>query len=335
MTPFPLVLVLLLFSSHYSLSASFDPATYYVEQATLYENKDDHDFIKKTMRDLGDAMKNTTPPVLVNVGMNKGSLMRLFFQSSPLSEIHGFDIQEQMVQKASSMHKQHHPNSFKKSHFHRLGMSNITGVMNVAGFDEIAGLYSQERMDAQWKKTVGRQWPKTQSKPVEVTTLSKWTTANSVSRVEYCAIDVEGHEVKVILGMELEMNQQKFPAFQFEIGSIWDGTDARRASNEWTIQQMFSYLTNLGYTVFIIGRGPTLQIDDFSFFDRAFSMTRKDRKAPHNFLWSNLLAVHEGTAHPALITSIKRSMTGSGQEFSSVAKVNSTLPYFIAREHGN
>jgi FkbM family methyltransferase len=311
MTPFPLVLVLLLFSSHYSLSASFDPATYYVEQATLYENKDDHDFIKKTMRDLGDAMKNTTPPVLVNVGMNKGSLMRLFFQSSPLSEIHGFDIQEQMVQKASSMHKQHHPNSFKKSHFHRLGMSNITGVMNVAGFDEIAGLYSQERMDAQWKKTVGRQWPKTQSKPVEVTTLSKWRTANSVSRVEYCAIDVEGHEVKVILGrwapiytcytliythiyyirvytyihlytliytyiyvgMELEMNQQKFPAFQFEIGSIWDGTDARRASNEWTIQQMFSYLTNLGYTVFIIGRGPTLQIDDFSFFDRVCLLT--------------------------------------------------------------
>ena len=68
--------------------------------------------------------------------------------------------------------------------------------------------------------------------------------------VDYVLIDVEGFEVNVVRGMNLEQNVHKFPMFQVELGGTWvDG----RHSTDWTQGDLAEYLENLGYDLFLLG----------------------------------------------------------------------------------
>ncbi len=85
---------------------------------------------------------------------------------------------------------------------------------------------------------------------VQVQPWSRFVDAHEISQVTFALVDVEGHEASVIRGMELETRSATFPIFTFELGSAW--VSFKHAGN-WTQQSTATYLTRLGYELFLIG----------------------------------------------------------------------------------
>ena len=64
-------------------------------------------------------------------------------------------------------------------------------------------------------------------------------------------IDTEGHDMNVILGMNLEENYYKFPLFHFESADTW--RDARAGTN-FTHGDCVKYFSFVFILVFIINK---------------------------------------------------------------------------------
>ena len=160
-------------------------------------------------------MGGTKPPTLIFVGVNAGQLLKQALNCSKHFVSHGFEIQRKYVDDLNEMHLG------RNVWIHRIGMSNTTDYISVSGTGQTAGLYDQVLMAKYWRKRSYKSWlPSVETKKVYVTSLSKWTSEHNVSDVAYTSIDSEGHEVKIILGMQLEHeeNRRKFAMFQFELG---------------------------------------------------------------------------------------------------------------------
>lgn len=70
-------------------------------------------------------------------------------------------------------------------------------------------------------------------------------------KVDYIVIDVEGHEVEVIKGMNLKENSHLFPIIQVELGGTW--IDPRRSSVRMSQSEFVAYLEEIGYQIFLMG----------------------------------------------------------------------------------
>ena len=237
-------------------------------------------------------------PTLVFVGVHRGALLRQALSCGNLFIAHGFEIQDRLVRAVNK------ENLGRNVWVHRIGMSNTTKYMSVSGTGEVAGLYSQEEMSKFWKNITRRPFLSTEKKEVFVTSLSKWSQEHNVSRVSYVSIDSEGHEVKVILGMQLEKeeNRRKFPMFQFELGGTWAPGDPRRAPNEWDETQVFYYLTALNYSLLIIGKDDYVLIDSL-----LFPQVWKEYHKQQN-LQGNLLAINTEYAEKALVDLVQKRL---------------------------
>merc|ERR1719487_1247246 len=118
-------------------------------------------------------------------------------------------------------------------------VSDADVVAHLSGSGETAGVYAPGPhgfMDAHEDVTTSR-W-------------DEFVTKHKISEVSYALIDVEGHEVPVIHGMNLEKLKTVFPVFQYELGGTWvDGRHAGSLTQEDTAR----YLQSLGYIVFLMG----------------------------------------------------------------------------------
>ncbi len=177
------------------------------------------------------------------------------------------------------------------------GLSNVD-ASNVAfaGFGEVASLFvpTNGSRFAEWHATT-KLVNVTQLRTLHQQYVDDWPTPR---RLLYTAIDTEGHEPLVILGMHLdvEANRQRFSAFQFELGGTWAAGDPRHPVGSMTAPQTFGYLMARGYELYIIGAGQLLAMNPadvakVSVADEGFG----------KYMTGNALAIHPEYAHEALL----------------------------------
>ena len=160
---------------------------------------------------------------------------------------------------------------------------------------EMAGLYQPKH--SEYLKDFSEQVT-----TVSTVMLSRWAPKRNITTVTYAVIDTEGHEPKVIRGMELHKveSQKLFPLFQFEIGGTW--VDERHADDAWTIQDTVKHVEDAGFEVYIIGEKYWMRVYHSFFTDQYFNSFGEGNSKYAN---GNLLCVHKKYALPSLRAAIR------------------------------
>ena len=218
--------------STWSLDKVIAVTEFYEAHIQDFGNKKDFHVASELLKILCDSPE---PPTVLICGVNEGQGTSVLVESCPSGLVHGFEIQKREFDIAAAKFA---PN--KNVVIHHQGLSETDGVLPIAGDGEIAGLYAP----------IGRWEGSAQHRAVEVVSPSHVLNRYKIPRVGYCVIDVEGHEQKVIKGMELETNSARFPLFQYELGGTW--ADSRRAGS-WTQFSTSFYLEALGYDIYLMG----------------------------------------------------------------------------------
>lgn len=195
----------------------------------------------------------------------------------PSLSLFGFEIQKNHFHNAQARLK-----SFAHATVLNLGWDETEGEdVPIGGKGASAGLFDPK----------GQRGFSLQSDTATTVSLSEWTRKTSVDQVLYVVIDTEGHEPKVLRGMQLKNieNQRKFPLFQYELGGTWAENDNRH-NDKWTQQTAARHLEDCGYQLFLIGTKEWLSIDA-NFFDEIGNPALTN-EGYGNFVQGNVLALH-------------------------------------------
>lgn len=118
-------------------------------------------------------------------------------------------------------------------------VSDKEETLSVSGDDVYAGVYPSSK---RWKDA---------HQKVNASRWYDFVRSEDIPEVSYALIDVEGHEMAVIHGMNLEKMKTTFPVFQYELGGTW-GNDPRHTGTM-TQEDAARYLESLGYSIFLMG----------------------------------------------------------------------------------
>ena len=241
-------------------------------------NKCDFDFYQNILLPLLPCCSSGTvdTAAILLGGLNNGQLADFVLKHCKGPKIHGFEIQEDLYEllllKYSPL-----GNRLK---INNVGMSNVAGESPVAsaGSHETAGLFQTFRNQTVWDG----------SKKVRTIRLDDYVDVNRLAgSVCLSIIDVEGHESKVLQGMDLSNRASDFPVLAYELGGTWAKGDTRRAGS-WLQSDAARFLTNLGYKLYLIGSNSLLSVDA-AFFEESKALD--EGYGP--FVQGNLLAVWE------------------------------------------
>lgn len=234
---------------------------------------------------------NKKDEVILVGGTNAGQLSDAILHNCPQVTFHGFEVQKEFYTQVRNR-----LSAYPNVHIHNLGWSDQAGTARIGGEGGTAGLYDPN----------GQRGWKMQHETVTTTTLSNFTSEKSIEKVLYLVIDTEGHEPKVIRGMELEHahNRERFSLFQFELGGTWAEQDARHGGDAWTQYTTAAYLHNLGYDLFLIGFSEWLHVQPTFFMTEDNPSVLDEGFGP--FVQGNLLAMYK-TVHQGLRRSILRN----------------------------
>lgn len=249
-----------------------DPTQHYAAHEGDFCNKCDFDFYTLLLP-LLPCCSEPTAAVLTG-GVNKGALLDLLLLHCKAPTVHGFEIQSTLYEELQL--------KYSKTYNARVvlnnkGLSDRSHTLPIAtGMGEGGGLFKSFRGTNVWVN----------SSTVETISLAQYAQQRGVqNRVCMAIIDVEGHEAKVIQGMLLMEERLAFPIFAYELGGTW--VDSRNPST-WSQASTASYLINLGYRLFLIGRSHLLPVTaDF------FAASRVHNEGYGHFVQGNLLAVHD------------------------------------------
>ena len=236
---------------------------------------------------------NNKDQVILVGGTNAGQLSSAILRNCPQVTFHGFEVQKEFYAQVKNKLK-----PYPNVNIHNLGWSDKAGTAQISGEGGTAGLYDPR----------GQRGWKMQHETVTTTTLSDFTSENSIKTVLYLVIDTEGHEPKVIRGMGLEKahNRERFSLFQFELGGTWAEHDARHGGDAWTQYTTALYLHDLGYDLFLIGPSTWLHVHPTFFLTEHNPSVLDEGFGP--FVQGNLLAMYK-TVHQGLRRSILRNST--------------------------
>jgi len=241
----------------------------YCKNKKIFSNKADHAVSSELIRQY--LLSVNKPFRMFVVGVNSGSdvynLLRHRWFDVSRAEIFGWEANPDVFKQAAQL-----LSKFTIVKLYNKGVSDHAGEMNmtmIEGSSEVGGLFSSK-----WSWATKHGW-KVKTTTVSVETWSAFLRSVQINFVPYSLIDVEGHEVHVIRGMELEIHADAFPLFQYEVGSTWAD---ERHSQEWTQEEMADYLNGLGYDLYqmgAIGASPRL-LPVTSFTIRSVSYGRQN-----------------------------------------------------------
>ena len=177
-------------------------------------------------------------------------------------KIHGWEITAASHSKAVERLREFAPNV---TILHQ-GVSAENGIMVVRGGGETASLSSTTTChqhghahDAKREGDGSKDACTTldaNATTIEVVTWAHFVHAHSIGEVDFALIDVEGHEPSVLLGMNLDHSPQRFPIFQYEIGSTWVSASS---AGGWSEADAALYLESHGYRLYLLGSKPAVK----------------------------------------------------------------------------
>ena len=254
------------------------------------QNQADRAAIARLLAIFSELDLNKESQTVLVGGTNAGQLSLEILSLCPELTFHGFEIQKSFYLETKSKLK-----NFSHVHVHNLGWSDeASDAVNIAGPEgETAGLYVPK----------GQRGFHTRQETVSTVKLSAWAALTGITEVLYLVIDTEGHEPKVIRGMELEnpANRVRFPMFQYELGGTWAERDNRHGRDPWTQYTTAYWLESLDYDLFMVGPKEWLYVKS-QFFQLHNNPAALD-EGYGQFVQGNVLALHR-QAHRDLRRSI-------------------------------
>ncbi len=184
------------------------------------------------LRWLREALPHCT--TVFDVGANIGDWASLALQINPIMNIHCFEPSLntfERLRKSLTAHSAHVTlNPFGLSATHEMKMLHLFG--DCAGTNS---LYPREGLNIHQSR----------SETVHLETLDQYCQDQGLGRIDLLKIDVEGHELSVLQGAALMLEQGCIERIQFEYGGTF--IDARIL-----LKDIFGLLTPLGYRLYKI-----------------------------------------------------------------------------------
>lgn len=283
------------------------PSSYVTTNREVFCNKCDFESIKIFFKHDFCHKKALTPMSVYIVGGNKGQLTKDVLQVCENIEMTVFEPHPELSQDLMDMKL--------KSDFDqavtvkRFGISDKNEVLNFYGNKKqrhgLSGFHNKANYGLELLGKVP---------VVPLKTLVK-------HKVDYIVVDVEGHEIEVITGMDLAKNAELFPVIQVELGGTW--IDPDRSNMKMTQSEFVHYLSDFGYSVFLMGQleedksGVLLPINDVIIRQ---ACTHKGSNGLC-YVQGNLVAVHPEFVRKDLWPIIQKNVD------ASIKKLNKKHPF--------
>lgn len=165
-------------------------------------------------REIGDAVAyiSSINLVILDVGANAGHYSREWFTQGGVSikELYAFEP-------STHNHKSLETITDPRFHLVKKALGKENGVFTLYSNVPGSGLASLTKRNLSFKKGVEMNI----EEQVEVTTVDAFLKENSIPKVDFIKIDVEGHEYDVLQGAQQSIQSGKINAIAFEFG----GTD--------------------------------------------------------------------------------------------------------------
>jgi FkbM family methyltransferase len=181
-----------------------------------------------------DVMRRALPAakVVFDVGANVGDWASRALLINPLIALHCFEPSPTTFGRLSA---RAFPASVVRNNF---GLSSAAGEASLFIFGNGNGmnsLYQRNGLEDGW----GVARPTIQE-AVRLQTFDGYCAANRIERVDFCKVDVEGHELEVFKGMSASLSNRTVQMVQFEYGGC--NIDSRVF-----LKDIFSYFESYGY----------------------------------------------------------------------------------------
>ncbi len=251
---------------------------YVLKDKSKFGNKADMKALKRFFGIINDVGLNKEQSVVFVGGTNDGEASKHILHSCNSITFYGFEIQIDFYNKAKSALR-----TFKNVHMVNSGWSDkVEHNLAIGGARLTAGLYDPK----------GQRGWKLQKNTISTVLLSSFAFENNINETIYVLIDTEGHEPKVLRGMNLDSidNQKKFPIIQYELGGTWAQHDNRHSNDPWDQKKTAIYLEQNGYKLFLIGEEEWLYIESDFFTLDTNKLAENDGYGA--FIQGNVLAVH-------------------------------------------
>jgi len=218
-----------------------DQVTHYCKNIDVFGNKMDVPVASHFYRTF---IENQQHSVFFLVGVNdgtdvKGMLDQPWWDRTKAA-IYGWEILRENFDSAIKKTLGH-----KEVEIFREGVSDKIETVHLSGSGGTAGIYPSGSYSKNKKYGF--------SDAHEEVKTGRWedfVKSHGIPEVSYALIDVEGHEMPVVHGMDLEKLKTTFPVFQYELGGTW--VDGRHAGNM-TQEDAARYLESIGYSLFLMG----------------------------------------------------------------------------------
>jgi len=197
----------------------------------------DHLCLQRAKQFIMHKKDKTKPYIIFDIGANKGAYANLIYSMINAKHI-VYSFEPNL--KAFQMLKQNCPQTDNYKVFN-IGFSS--SIRDSILYDpgnkgsEIASLYNREVF-----KDFKIEDQPTEI-PIKLSTVDNFLHENNIDQVHYMKIDVEGHELEVLLGANDSFNKKLINAGQFEFGSTF-------ADSNITIEDCVAFFTKHNYSLF-------------------------------------------------------------------------------------
>ncbi len=147
--------------------------------------------------------------VVFDIGANVGDWARHAIQINPQAVLHCFEPSLPTFTRLSASGL---PDSVIRNNF---GLSSGAGPADLLVFKDGAGINSLYRRTG--LESYGLE-PQQATESVRLDTLDHYCEAHAVNQIDFCKVDVEGHELEVFKGMSGMLARGRIRLLQFEYG---------------------------------------------------------------------------------------------------------------------
>ena len=146
-------------------------------------------------------------------GLNDGQLARVMLKACPQMTLHGFEILPTQFRRCAARLK-----AWPFTSVHNAGLSERSGTQLVTAAPN--GASEMTRLGGTVAAHGGGD-----AESVRTVALDDFARDQHLGRVDFAAIDTEGHDASVLRGMRLDLprGRRTFPVVQYEIGGLWTG----------------------------------------------------------------------------------------------------------------
>lgn len=210
----------------------------------------------KALEFLNSEFNNETHLIIFDAGANKGNYAKVLHQTfGAKGKIFCFEPSHKTFKTLQS-----NTNNLENIACFNVGFSDKAQKQIFFSSTTHTGLASlyQRRIDLQGTVL-------SETEEVELTTIDNFCKEQSINRIHFLKLDIEGHELSALRGAASMLQEGRIDFIQFEFGSV--NIDSRSYFRD------FFYLLNERYKLFRIGKDSLLPVDEYNEWMEVFLTT--------------------------------------------------------------